>query len=196
LDTEIKEFWIERAAEIVRKGENLSAYERNRTFLNVGGKDFLDISYLSGTDSDGDGRAVVAADFRNNGQLDLVVRQVGGGPFLMFENRFPKKNYLKVSLRGSRSNRLGIGARLKATCGDLTQVRDNFPVNSYQSQAPTIVHFGLGSFTTVPRLEVVWPSGHKQVFTDVVANRHIRIDESKQGKAAINVVVPGKVMAP
>ena len=196
MDTEIKEFWIERAAEIVRKGENLSAYERNRTFLNVGGKDFLDISYLSGTDSDGDGRAVVAADFRNNGQLDLVVRQVGGGPFLMFENRFPKKNYLKVSLRGSRSNRLGIGARLKATCGDLTQVRDNFPVNSYQSQAPTIVHFGLGSFTTVPRLEVVWPSGHKQVFTDVVANRHIRIDESKQGKAAINVVVPGKVMAP
>ena len=65
---------------------------------------------MTGTDNDGDGRCVVAGDFRNNGQLDLVVRQVGGGPVLLYENEFPKAHYLTVSLRGTKSNRLGIGA--------------------------------------------------------------------------------------
>ena len=101
--------------DIVEQGHNLSAYERNRVFLNVQGRNFLDISYLTGADSDGDGRSVVAGDFRNDGRLDLVVRQVGGGPVLLFENQFPKAHYLTVSLRGTASNRLGIGARLTAT---------------------------------------------------------------------------------
>ena len=46
--------------------------------MNLGGQDFLDISYLTGADSDGDGRSVVAGDFRNTGQMDLVVRQATG----------------------------------------------------------------------------------------------------------------------
>ena len=61
-------------------------------------------------DSDGDGRCVVGADFRNNGRLDVVLRQVGGGPLIIYENNFPQRHYLKVSLRGARSNKLGIGA--------------------------------------------------------------------------------------
>ena len=109
------------------KGHNLSAYERKRAFLNVEGKDFLDISYLTGADSDGDGRAVVAGDFRNDGRLDLVVRQVGGGPVLLFENQFPKAHYLTVSLRGTASNRLGIGARLTATVAGRDLTREALP---------------------------------------------------------------------
>src|SRR5262249_56188541 len=86
--------------DIVSFGHNLSAFERNRTWMNVGGKNFLDVSFLTGADSDGDGRSVVACDFRNNGRLDLIVRQAGGGPLLLFENNFPQRHYLKVSLRG------------------------------------------------------------------------------------------------
>src|SRR5947209_4016970 len=107
-DSELREFWVENPWDIVNQGHNLSAYERKRTFLNVRGKDFLDISYLTGADGDGDGRTVVAGDFRNNGRLDLVLRQSGGGPVLLYENRFPQRNYLKITLRGTRSNRLGV----------------------------------------------------------------------------------------
>src|SRR5215831_13450096 len=105
LDPNLGEFWVSNPWQIVQRGHNLSAYERKRAYLNVRGQDFLDISYLTGADRDGDGRCVVAGDFRNNGRLDLVVRQVGGGPVLLYENNFPQRHYLKVSLRGHQSNR-------------------------------------------------------------------------------------------
>ncbi|HEY8504476.1 MAG TPA: hypothetical protein VIL46_07830, partial [Gemmataceae bacterium] len=71
LDPSLKEFWSENPWDIVHDGHNLSAFERNRTWLNLNGSAFLDLSFLTGTDSDGDGRAVVAGDFRNTGQQDL-----------------------------------------------------------------------------------------------------------------------------
>src|SRR5712692_7982224 len=114
MDASLREFWVGNSWQIVALGHNLSAFERKRAFLNVKGQDFLDISHLTGADSDGDGRSVVAADFRNVGMLDLIVRQAGGGPLLLFENRLPRKNYLMVSLRGQTSNRQGVGARLTA----------------------------------------------------------------------------------
>src|SRR5262249_22785314 len=156
------------------------------------GQAFLDISYLTGADNDGDGRSVVAGDFRNNGQLDLVVRQVGGGSLLVYENCFPRRHYLKVSLRGTRSNRQGVGARLIATAGGQPLVRELYPINSFRSQMPNLVHFGLGEATKVDRLTIRWPSGKVQEFTDVVADRHILVDEGLEGSAAVQTVVPGQ----
>src|SRR5947209_12231579 len=114
LDPALKEFWVNNPWEVVAHGHNLSCYERNRAFLNRRGQDFLDISHLTGADSDGDGRSVVAADFRNTGVLDLVVRQAGGGPLLLFENRLQRKINVTVSLRHRYSNGQGVGARLTA----------------------------------------------------------------------------------
>lgn len=195
LDKELGEFWSANPWTIVTEGHNLSAFERNRVFLNVGGKDFLDISHLTGADSDGDGRSVVAADFRNVGQLDLIVRQAGGGPLRLYENRLPRKRYLTVSLRGRDSNRQGVGARLTATVAGRTIVREMFPACGYQSQAPNVVHFGLGDDPTVDTLTVRWPSGKVQVLQGVGADRHIVIDEGQNGPAAVTTVVPGSLAA-
>ena len=60
VDKSLGEFWVNNSWDIVDKGHNFSAYERKASFLNVQGKDFLDISYVTGADSDGDGRSVVA----------------------------------------------------------------------------------------------------------------------------------------
>jgi hypothetical protein len=185
LDKSLNEFWVENPWDIIKKGHNLSAYERDRTWMNLGGRAFLDVSYLTGADSDGDGRCVVAGDFRNNGQLDLMVRQVGGGPLLLFENVFPPKHYLKVSLRGTRSNRQGIGARLTAQVAGRTLVREMYPTNSYRSQMPNIVHFGLGDASCVKRLTIRWPSGLEQVLTDLPADRHLLIEESRSSAQII-----------
>jgi enediyne biosynthesis protein E4 len=196
LDKSLGEFWSENPWDIVSEGHNLSAFERKRAFVNLHGRGFLDVSFLTGTDSDGDGRSVLACDFRNNGRLDLVVRQVGGGSFLMFENDFPQQHYLKVSLRGTRSNRPGIGARLSATVGGMTLVRDLFPANSFASQAPVLAHFGLGKADRVDRLTIRWPSGSVQVLTDLAADRHILVEEGKEGAEAVETVVPGQTMRP
>jgi hypothetical protein len=217
IDSELKEFWVESPWEIIAKGENLSAYERDRAFLNVRGQAFLEVSHLTGADNEGDGRCAVAADFGNTGRLDLVVRQVGGGPLLLYENRFPARHYLQVSLRGSqarsagggasqarsasegnlpRSNRQGIGARLTAVAGGQRQVRELYPHNTYRSQAPNIVHFGLGDAAVVERLTIRWPSGRVQELRDLRADRHIVVEEDKEGEQAVTTVIPGRPLPP
>ena len=196
LDSALGEFWVDNPWDIISHGHNLSCYERNRAFLNVRGKDFLDISYLTGADSEGDGRSVVAADFRNIGQMDLVVRQAGGGALLIFENCFPKRHYLKVTLRGKKSNRQGVGARLTATVAGQPLVREMFPTNSFRSQMPNLVHFGLGDASKLDKLVIRWPSGTVQELTDLPADRHILIDEDKVGAAAVQTITPGRTISP
>jgi len=192
IDKSTGEFWSENPWSIAGR-HNLSFYERNRTFLNVRGKDFLEISHLTGADTNGDSRCVVAADLNHDGLLDLVVRQVGGGPLMLYENRFKPRHYLRVSLRGHQSNRLGIGARLIATVGQQRLFRDLLPVNSFRSQAPAIVHFGLGDAEKIDRLEIRWPSGKVQIFTDLAADRHVVLDEDSQ---QAETVQPGRTIRP
>ena len=176
LDDELGEFWSGNPFDIA-KDHNLSGYERNRTYLNAGGTNFVDISHITGSDSDGDGRCVVATDVDNDGRQDLIVRQAGGGALKVFHNRFPKKNWLRVTLRGTKSNRLGIGARLIARIGDQQIVRELYPVNSYRSQSPTEVHFGLADAKELASLSILWPSGTRQSLTHVAANQRLEIVE-------------------
>lgn len=192
VDQELGEFWEGDPFKIFEK-HNLSAFERNRMYLNVGGRNFVDISFVSGADNDGDGRGSFAADFNQDGLLDLAVRQVGGGPLLIYENQGVPQHYLKVTLRGTRSNRLGIGARLVAKTSRQQIVRERFPVNSYLSQAPLVVHFGLGDQEQVDQLVVKWPSGAEQTFDNLAANRHVVITEDSD---EIEFAEAGKLCPP
>jgi hypothetical protein len=196
LDPSLGEFWVENPWDIVRKGHNLSAYERKRVFWNQRGQNFLDISHLTGADNDADGRSVVAGDFRHNGRLDLVVRNAGGGPVILYENQFPQRHYLEVSLRGVKSNKLGVGARLVAEVGGRQIVREQFPQSSFQSHMPNVVHFGLGADAKVDRLRIRWPSGEMQELTGLAADRHILVTEGMSGSAAVETVVPGNLIKP
>jgi len=176
-DERLKDWWVENPWLIAARGKSLSGYERNRIFLNARGAEFFEISGLTGADSDGDGRAVVPVDTNGDGQEDLVVRQAGGGSLLLFENRFPKAHWLEVSLRGTKSNRLGIGARLVAQAGSQKLVRELYPQNTFKSQAPASVHFGLGQAAKVDRLTISWPSGLVQELADLAPDRYIRVTE-------------------
>ena len=186
---DLGEFW-EESPWTISSSKNLSAYERNRVYMNHNGKNFFDISYITGADSDGDGRCAVAADLNNDGLNEIIVRQVGGGPLNIYENRFPLKNWLKVSLRGNESNSFGIGARLTALVNDEKLVREMYPVNSYRSQSPNIVHFGLNDSDQVDILEIKWPSGRIQRFESVQANRHIIVEENYE---KISLVQSGQI---
>jgi enediyne biosynthesis protein E4 len=191
-DKDLGEFWETNPWNIAFR-HNLSAFERNRTYLNVGGRDFLDLSHAAGADSDGDSRAAVAADFDNDGRADLALRQVGGGPLLLYRNRFGQRHWLRVSLHGTRSNRLGIGARLTAFAAGRRIVRELYPVNSFHSQAPSHVDFGLDDAAHVERLVVRWPSGTEQTFENLAADRHLVLTE---GVSAATIVEPGTTIAP
>ena len=187
LDPELGEFWVTNPW-YIQKSENLSSFERNRFFLNRGAGEFVDISYLSGADSDGDARSAMAANFRGNGQLDLVVRQCGGGGLLLFENQMPPRHWLEVSLQGRQSNSLGVGARIELFVGGNRLVRELQPVNSYRSQTPYRAHFGLGQSQHIEHVTIYWPSGQEQTIKAVPIDQHVVIQE---GSEQIRRVIPG-----
>ena len=175
MDESEGEFWISNPW--LSGGRNLSAYERNGVALNVGEGKFVDLSYFSGADLDSDSRTAVVADFNEDGMPDLLVRSTGGGAVRVFENRMPKKNWLAVRLRGVRSNRFGIGAKLKLEAGGKTLHRELHPQNNYQSQTPCRVHFGMGEAAEVERLTILWPSGAEQVLEKVAINQLLTVEE-------------------
>lgn len=166
-------------------GKNLSCYERNRVYTNRGDGRFVESSWVTGADDDADSRGAVAADLDGDGRVELLTRQVGGGPLKLYRNRHPATGWLTVRLRGTASNRLGVGARLTLTVGGRRLVRELTAANTFWAQAPAEVTVGLGAAHRVERLEVRWPSGATQVLEGLDADRRILVDE-----AAGEVVAP------
>lgn len=176
VDPDLKEFWVGNPWEIFQK-ENLSCFERNKFLMNARGQSFLDASFVSGADHDGDSRSVIAVDFNHDGRQDLLLRQSGGGPLIAYENRFGRGNAVTVQLRGVKSNRAGIGARLVGKVADRSIVREYFPSNGFRSQSVLPVSFGLGTAEKLDELTVQWPSGLEQTFQDLPAGQHVVLTE-------------------
>lgn len=194
LNTELGEFWLNNPWQ--NGDHNLSAFERNRVLLNLKSDGFADVSHLTSADLEADSRGVTVGDFTGDGMPDLVIRSVGGGPLKIFENKWPKKSWMRVSLRGTKSNAMGLGAKLKFEVGKRTIWRELYPVCSYQSQLPPEVQVGLADDTMVEKLTIFWPSGTVQKFHSVPANRHVRISEGADGWADYSQTRPVKAIKP
>lgn len=178
IDSEAGEFWVTNPFEMPVNGMNLSAYERNRMFLNVDGGLFVDASFASRADIDSDSRAVVSADFDRDGRPDLLVASVGGGPLRLFSNRFPESAHrVRIELVGVQSNRPGIGSRVTAEVGGRRLVRDIFPGNGGVGQAPAELILGVGPASKLDRLTIRWPSGQLQRFTDLAVDVRLTFTE-------------------
>lgn len=155
----------------------------NRIFLNRGGR-FEDVS-----DSVGDGfvkaaaqhRGVVFADFDRDGRIDAAVTALNA-PIELWWNRSPQpepvRHWLQLRLRGTTSNRSGIGAEVRCFAGSKMQVRTVSGSMGYASTSDLTVHFGLGAGTRA-RVEIRWPSGRMQALADVAADQRLMITEPK-----------------
>jgi len=166
LDRESGEFWVGNPFMISQVGENLSAYERNRLFLNVGGDGFLDASFTSSVDLDSDSRSVVHADFDRDGREDLLVGSVGGGPLRLFLNRFEVngKGFRLLLHDGTGGNVSGIGSRIIVHTDKRKLFRKHFMRNQFQGQNPAETFVGLRSDESLAKIEVRWPDGSVQFF--------------------------------
>jgi len=187
------EFWVSNPFQIASSGNNLSAYERNRVFLNAGGMSFVEASFGTGADIDSDSRAVVPGDFDGDGAADLLVSSVGGGPLRLFLNRFPATAHrARIDLVGVKSNRPGIGSRVVASVGERRIVRDVFPANGGTGQSPVELILGLADAETIDRLEVSWPSGEVQRFANLPADSRITITEGNGEFAVAKLAREGR----
>lgn len=173
------EFWVENPFMMPGERHNLSAYERNRLFLNHRGNQFVDASFTSNVDLDSDSRSAMPGDFNNDGATDLLVASVGGGPLRLFLNQTGvSSNSVSVQLSGETSNKTGIGCRLIASVRNRHIVRDVFPANGFMGQAPPQILIGIGDADLIEKLEVRWPTGVTQIFRNIPAGSQASTTEA------------------
>jgi hypothetical protein len=122
-------------------------------------------------------RGLAVGDLDNDGDLDIVISNVGDTADVLRNDGGNRGNSILVRIVGSRSNRDGIGARLKLSVGGKTLVRHVKAGSSYLSQNDLRVHFGLGNAPKADRLEIRWPSGAVDMIEGIEANQILTVRE-------------------
>ena len=148
--------------------DNIQLYRRDTQyaepklmFRNTGRGIFENVSHKLGPDFRlaRVSRGAAVGDFDNDGDLDILVSNNGQAPQLLRNDGGNRNHWLQVFLVGTKSNRDGVGARVKVVSGDLTLYDQRKGGRSYQSAQDPRLHFGLGQRQAVDSVEVRWPSG-------------------------------------
>ena len=166
--------------------------QRKLLYRNLHNGKFEDVSLRagSGITTPAAVRGMAFGDFDNDGDVDVVTNCVNSFPELLRCDSTINNNWIKIRTIGTKSNRSGIGARLRC----LTRGEDGRPHQqidevrsggSYISQNDLRIHFGIGSATKIDLLEVKWPSGTVELLKDIAANRLIYV---KEGAGIIRAV--------
>jgi hypothetical protein len=129
------------------------------------------------------GRGAAFGDIDNDGDTDVLISNLDGPPQLLRNDGGNASNSILIKTVGVKSNRDGIGARVKVTSGELTQIAEVYSGGSYLSQNDLRLHFGLEKRTKVNLIEVHWPSGTVDKITGAEVNKIIIIKEG-QGMVA------------
>ena len=182
-------------------GASLSGYQRNRLFLNLAGRDFLDVSGLSAADSPADGRAFAALDFDRDGRIDLAVVNANEPLCELFANRSKAGHILALRFVGGNecdevsrewSVRDGYGVSVEVDVGGRTLLREHRAGEGFSAQNSATLIVGLGSRQCADAVRVRWPSGRTQRATDVAAGVLLTAYENPRHSptGAAFVVVP------
>ena len=154
----------------VEQFEAASYKEANSLFRNVNGR-FVEVE--AGLSLAKAHRGAAFADFDGEGRIDAVVSALGEAAELYQNVSTNSGHWLVVKLQGTRSNRDGIGAKVRIGA----QYAEMTTTQGYASSGLTGVHFGLGSQTQIPKIEIRWPSGATQTLTNVLADQVLKVVE-------------------
>jgi len=124
-------------------------------------------------------RGSAVGDFNHDGKLDVVVTALSA-PAEIWMNDSPGGNHwLEIKLEGTKSNRDGIGAKIRIVAGGQAQWDHVTTASGYASSSAGPVQFGLGGTKSIDEIEVEWPSGTKQVLNNVQADQLLHVKEPK-----------------
>jgi hypothetical protein len=147
-------------------------------FRNLGDGKFGEVSQAAGLAAipPQSARGGAYCDYDNDGDLDVVVSVMDDKPQLLRNDGGNRGNWLSLQLTGTKSNRMGIGARIRLTAPSASQYAAVRAGGSYLSSDDPRVHFGLGAATRAT-VEIRWPSGTRQVIENVAANQYLPVME-------------------
>ena len=168
---------------------------QSKLFWNRGTDDgFFDVSPVSGSyfRSEYVGRGAAFADYDNDGDVDAFIVNHGGPGVLLRNDGGNRNHWLQVSFEGTKSNRDGMGVKVRVVGGVTSQVRQIGSQSPYLSQNSLVETFGLGAKTVVDTIEVRWPSGVIDVRTSVAPNQRLKFVEGRRSSEDAPNAAPSK----
>jgi hypothetical protein len=159
--------------------------QRKLVFENLKNGTFADVSNSAGAALavPQPSRGAAFGDLDNDGRIDVVVENIDGLPMIFRNEDAGQNHWITLQLVGTRSNRLGIGAKVRVITGAgvsaMSQIDEVRSGGSYLSQNDLRVHFGLGTASKVDRVEIRWPSGATQTLQDLASDRFYVLKEGE-----------------
>jgi hypothetical protein len=153
--------------------------QRKVLYRNLRNGRFKDVSDSAGAavTEPNASRGCAFGDYDNDGDIDMLINSVNALPELLKAESDTQNNWIKIKTIGVKSNRDGIGARIKCVTEDGSQIDEVRSGGSYYSQNDLRVHFGLGKNKRVKSIEIRWPSGQVDTLSDIPANQEIAVKE-------------------
>ena len=168
-------------SDIERIQKRITYRQPPHLFHNLGNGKFEEVTSSAGAafSSPKVARGAAYADIDNDGDLDLLIT-TNAGPALLFRNDGGNRNHaLRVKLRGTASNRDGIGAVVRIEYDGEEQWQMLRSGSSYLSQSELVLTFGLGQKTKVASARIAWPSGKTDQLSNIAADQTITVEEGK-----------------
>jgi hypothetical protein len=133
------------------------------------GNDFLRVGFQRGS---------AFADLNGDGFMDVVVTSLNQKPRILFNSGGNGNHWLLLKLKGLKSNRDAVGAKVKLTTPSGRVLYNHVTASvGFLSSSDLRVHFGLGQETRAASIEIRWPSGTVQNLTDVPADQVLQVEE-------------------
>jgi enediyne biosynthesis protein E4 len=166
--------------QIERVQQRVSYAEPSHLFRNLGGGKFTEVTAQMGKvfAAPKVARSAAYADIDNDGFLDVLLT-TNAGPAYLFHNEGGTNHSLRLKLVGTKSNRDGIGAVIHVSAGGDKQWKMLRSGSSYLAQSELVLTFGLSTLTKADSVEIQWPSGQVDKFSNLNAGQVVTIEESK-----------------